>query len=182
MSKLDIIIAPDPILRTTAEPISEVNSSIQALMEDMLKAMYDAQGIGLAANQVGLAKRVMVMDVADEADEKESPNPLMMANPELIWTSEEDSSYEEGCLSLPGQIAEVVRPAEVKLKYLDQNNTLQEIQAGGLLATCIQHELDHLNGILFVDHISRLKRDMIMRKVKKIKATRESEKGNFKSL
>ena len=166
MALLPIITAPDPRLKKTAAPVDAVDAEVGRLMDDMLETMYDAPGIGLAAPQVGVLKRVIVVDVAEKDAE---PQPLLMANPELTWVSDEDTSYEEGCLSLPEHYAEVVRPAAIKLRYLDRQNEVRELEADGLLATCIQHEIDHLDGILFVDHISALKRNMILRKLLKAK-------------
>jgi peptide deformylase len=166
MAKLDIIIAPDPRLKVKCKPVAKVDASIRKLMDDMLDTMYAAPGIGLAAPQVGVAKRVIVVDIAREG---EPPQPYRMANPELVWVSEEDAVYSEGCLSLPEHYADVVRPAAIRVRYLDHENEVREIEASGLLATCIQHEMDHLDGILFVDHISALKRNMILRKLLKAK-------------
>lgn len=164
MAILPILVAPHPVLKTKCKPVDEVTPELAKLMDDMLETMYDAPGIGLAAPQVGVSKRVLVIDVARQ---DEDPQPLKMANPEIIWESEELGVYEEGCLSFPEQYAEVQRPARVKVRYLDQNNEAQELDADGLLATCIQHEMDHLEGIVFVDHLSTLKRNMILRKMKK---------------
>lgn len=164
MAILPILVAPHPVLKTKCKPVEAVTPELATLMGDMLETMYDAPGIGLAAPQVGVSKRILVIDVA-RVDEE--PQPLKMANPEVIWESEELGVYEEGCLSFPEQYAEVQRPARVKLRYLDENNKKQEIEADGLLATCVQHEIDHLDGIVFVDHLSTLKRNMIMRKLKK---------------
>ena len=133
--------------------------------------MYAAPGIGLAAPQIGVMKRVVVMDVSDD---KEKPQPLKLVNPEIIWESEDTSVYQEGCLSIPEQYADVERPAEVGLRYLDENGKEHEIEADGLLATCIQHELDHLDGILFTDYLSALKRNMILKKVQKLQKTKKS--------
>jgi peptide deformylase len=166
MSLLKIITAPDPRLARTAEPVPEVDAAVRKLMDDMLATMYAAPGIGLAAPQVGVNKRVLVLDIARDP---KKPEPLRVANPELVWASDEKETYEEGCLSLPDQFADVVRPASVRVRYLDENNTQQEIAATGLLATCLQHEMDHLTGVLFVDHISTLKRGMILRRLKKLK-------------
>jgi len=166
MAKLPIIIAPDPRLKKKAKPVERVDASVRQLMADMLETMYAAPGIGLAAPQVGDLRRVIVVDIATEDEE---PQPLRMANPELVQVSDEDSSYNEGCLSLPEHYADVVRPASIRVRYLDENNELRELDADGLLATCIQHEMDHLDGILFVDHISALKRNMILRKLLKAK-------------
>jgi peptide deformylase len=173
MTILQIVIAPDPILKKKSEPVNEVNDAIRQLMDDMVETMYEQEGIGLAAIQVGIAKRVLVMDVSGgsrryEGSEGES-EIIFMANPEIIEKSEEQNTYEEGCLSLPGQYADVVRPKMVKVKYLDYDGNEQIMEADELLATCVQHEIDHLNGIVFIDHISNVKRDIIMRKLKKQK-------------
>ncbi|WP_455372029.1 peptide deformylase [Limibacillus halophilus] len=166
MAKLPILTAPDPQLKKKSQPVEKVDAEIRKLMDDMLETMYEAPGIGLAAPQVGVLKRVIVVDVAKEEEE---PQPHRMANPELVWVSDEDNSYQEGCLSLPEHYADVVRPAAIRVRYLDQENEIREMEAEGLLATCIQHEIDHLDGVLFVDHISALKRNMILRKLLKAK-------------
>jgi len=166
MAKLDIIIAPDPRLKVKCRPVAKVDAKVARLMDDMLETMYAAPGIGLAAPQVGVAQRVIVLDVARE-DEK--PASLRMANPELVWVSDEDATYNEGCLSLPEHYADVVRPKAIRVRYLDHQNEIRELEAEGLLATCIQHEMDHLDGILFVDHITALKRNIILRKLLKAK-------------
>ena len=166
MAKLDIIIAPDPRLKVKCKPVAKVDAKVARLMDDMLETMYAAPGIGLAAPQVGVAQRVIVLDVARE-DEK--PASLRMANPELVWVSDEDATYNEGCLSLPEHYADVVRPKAIRVRYLDHQNEIRELEAEGLLATCIQHEMDHLDGILFVDHITALKRNIILRKLLKAK-------------
>jgi peptide deformylase len=168
MAKLDIIIAPDPRLKLKCKPVTKVDAKVARLMDDMLQTMYAAPGIGLAAPQVGQALRIIVLDVARE-DEK--PAPIKMANPELIWVSDEDVTYNEGCLSLPEHYADVVRPKAIRVRYLDHENEIRELEAEGLLATCIQHEMDHLDGILFVDHITALKRNIILRKLLKAKKT-----------
>jgi peptide deformylase len=168
MAKLDIIIAPDPRLKLKCKPVAKVDAKVARLMDDMLETMYAAPGIGLAAPQVGVTQRIIVLDVARE-DEK--PAPLKMANPELIWVSDEDVTYNEGCLSLPEHYADVVRPKAIRVRYLDHQNEIRELQAEGLLATCIQHEMDHLDGVLFVDHITALKRNIILRKLLKAKKT-----------
>ncbi|WP_259781492.1 peptide deformylase [Aestuariispira ectoiniformans] len=165
MAVLPILVAPNPVLKKKAEPVEKVDAEIVQLMNDMLDTMYDAPGIGLAAPQVGVSKRILVMDVSRDDEEAK---PLRMANPEVIWESEELMTYEEGCLSFPEQYAEVDRPAQVKVRFLDENNETREIEADGLLATCVQHEIDHLDGVVFVDHISTVKRGMIMRKLKKL--------------
>lgn len=166
MAKLDIIIAPDPRLKVKCKPVAKVDAKVARLMDDMLETMYAAPGIGLAAPQVGAPLRVIVLDVARE-DEK--PAPLKMANPELVWVSDEDNTYNEGCLSLPEHYADVVRPKAIRVRYIDHQNEIRELEADGLLATCIQHEMDHLDGILFVDHITALKRNIILRKLLKAK-------------
>ena len=166
MSKRKIVIEPDPILRKKSEPLEEVNNDLRKLMDEMLETMYEAPGIGLAAVQVGILKRLIVIDVSKD---KEKKDPLFLINPEITFKSNKTSTYEEGCLSLPGHFAEVERPAECHLNFVDYNGNKKDIKANGLLATCIQHEIDHLDGILFIDHISKLKRDMIIKKLKKSK-------------
>lgn len=164
MSLLTIIEAPDPRLKTISEPVEIVDEGMRRLMDDMLETMYAAPGIGLAAIQVGVPKRVIVMDIArDDAP----PEPRHFVNPELEWTSDELATYSEGCLSVPEQYAEVERPAQCRVRYLDYNGKPQLLEADGLLATCIQHEMDHLDGILFIDYLSSLKRSMILRKLTK---------------
>ena len=166
MARLPIIVAPDPFLKQIAKPVDLVDDNIRTLMHDMVETMYAANGIGLAAPQVGVSKRVIVLDVAAK---EAPPEPIRMANPEIIDVSDQDKTYEEGCLSLPEQYAEVVRPEQVTIRYLDETNTVQEVKADGLFGTCVQHEIDHLDGILFVDHISSLKRSMILRRLRKSK-------------
>jgi peptide deformylase len=166
MAFLPVLIAPDPRLKLKAKPVAEVDDSIRRLMDDMLATMYVAPGIGLAAPQVGEALRIIVLDVARDEEEKQ---PMMMANPEILWRSDELATYNEGCLSLPEHYADVTRPAEIHLRYLDRENEIRELKAEGLLATVIQHEMDHLQGVLFVDHISALKRNIILRKLAKTK-------------
>ncbi len=174
MSLRPIIILPDRRLRRKSEPVARIDNETLALMDDMLQTMYDAPGIGLAAIQIGVPKRVLVVDVAHREDETAKPDPICVINPEILWASEEQSSYEEGCLSIPEIREEVVRPAKIKFGYLDRQGKRQEMDAEGLLATCVQHEIDHLNGVLFIDHISRLKRDRILKKFSK-SAKRVSE-------
>jgi len=164
MALREILVAPDPILKAKAKPVVEVDESLRRMMDDMLETMYAAPGIGLAAPQIGISLRVIVMDAAQEG---EARAPLFMANPELVWVSDEDACYEEGCLSVPEHYADVVRPAEIRVRYLDRDGKSQELQTGGLLATVIQHEMDHLDGVLFIDHLSSLKRNMILRKLLK---------------
>ncbi len=164
MALREILVAPDPVLKAKAKPVDGVDDELRQLMDDMLDTMYDAPGIGLAAPQVGVSKRVVVVDIAHEDEPKA---PLYMVNPELVWVSDEDATYEEGCLSVPEHYADVVRPAEIRVRYLDRDGKSQELQTGGLLATVVQHEMDHLDGVLFIDHLSSLKRNMILRKLLK---------------
>ena len=166
MALLSIITAPDKRLKVKSTPVERVNDDMRKLMDDMLETMYAAPGIGLAAPQIGVTKRIIVLDLS-RGDEE--PNPFTMANPEVIWTSDETASYEEGCLSLPEYYADVVRPVAARIRYLDRDNQVQELEAEGVLGTCVQHEIDHLNGLLFVDHISTIKRSMILRKLAKAK-------------
>ncbi len=161
-----ILLEPDPILRKKCQPIENVDDELRKLMKDMLETMYKAPGIGLAAIQVGILKRVVVVDISKNDQEK---HPLFFVNPEITYRSKETSIYEEGCLSLPGQFAEIERPAECHLKYIDFNGKEKELKADGLLSTCIQHEVDHLNGVLFIDYLSKLKKDMIIKKLIKHK-------------
>jgi len=169
MALLPIITAPDPRLKIKALPVAAVDDKVRRLMDDMLATMRQAIGVGLAAPQVGVAKRVIVLDVAREG---EQPQPMMLANPEILWRSPELTTGSEGCLSLPEHYADVTRPEKIRLRYLDYENELREIEASGLLATCVQHEIDHLDGVLFVDHISMVKRGMILRKLAKSKRNR----------
>ena len=164
----DIITIPDAVLKETATAVDSVDDTIQKQMDKMLATMYDAPGIGLAANQVNLLNRVLVMDLS-RRNEDEEPNPICMANPEIIWESEEMSVMEEGCLSIPQQYAEIERPKTVRVKYLDYHGKEAELEASDLLSHCVQHEIDHLNGVLFIDYLSSLKRNMIVRKVEKAK-------------
>ena len=167
MARLPIIHVPDDVLRKTAQPVTTVTSEIRQLLDDMAETMYDAPGIGLAANQIGSLERLIVMDCGDD----DAPELWQMINPEIIWESEEQSKLEEGCLSIPGHNAEVTRPASVRARYMDIEGNICEMEADGLLAACIQHEIDHLNGVLFIDHLSRLKRSMIWKKVLKAAQT-----------
>jgi peptide deformylase len=166
MALLPILVAPDPRLKAKAKRVAAVDGEVRRLMDDMLETMYQAPGIGLAAPQVGSLLRVIVVDCAREGEPKQ---PYKIANPEILWQSEELATYNEGCLSLPEHYADVTRPAEIRLRYLDEENQARELHAKGLLATCIQHEMDHLEGVLFVDHISPLKRNIILRKLAKAK-------------
>ncbi len=164
MTLRPILVAPDPILKAKATPVAAVDDELRKLADDMLETMYDAPGIGLAAPQIGVSKRVIVFDISHD-DEPRAPH--FMANPELVWVSDEDATYEEGCLSVPEHYADVVRPAKIRVKFLDREGKSGELEAEGLLATVIQHEMDHLDGILFIDHLSNLKRNMILRKLLK---------------
>ncbi len=166
MALLPILTAPDPRLKKISAPVKQVDESVRKLMEDMLETMHQAPGIGLAAPQVGVLKRVIVLDLAREG---EGPQPLRLANPEVVWVSDEDATYNEGCLSVPEHYADVVRPAACRVRYLDHHNKKREIEAEGLLATCLQHEIDHLDGVLFIDHLTALKRNIILRKLLKAK-------------
>jgi len=166
MAILPIITAPDPRLKLIAKPVDKVDDYLRRFIDDMFETMYDAEGIGLAATQVGDLRRVLVLDI----DQKNgSRNPIAFVNPEIIWTSEEMNTYAEGCLSFPDHYADVERPKLIKVKFLNYDGNQQEIEADELLATCLQHEIDHLNGKVFVDYISPVKRDIIIRKLKKEK-------------
>ena len=166
-----ILTAPDPRLKKKSKPVDSVDAEVRQLMDDMLETMYDAPGIGLAAPQIGELRRVIVLDI-DREDLK--TGQILMANPEIIEASDEDLTYEEGCLSVPEHYSDVVRPAKVTVRYLDRDGKQQDMTCEGLLATCVQHEIDHLDGILFIDHISSLKRSMILRKL--LKARKEQER------
>lgn len=169
MALLPIITAPDPRLKIKARSVAAIDAKVRRLMDDMLETMYRSIGIGLAAPQVGQASRVIVVDVAREG---EKPQPLKLANPEILWRSPELATFSEGCLSLPEHYADVTRPAEIRLRFLDEQNEIREMHAKGLLATCLQHEIEHLDGVLFVDHLSVVKRGMILRKLAKAKRSR----------
>ncbi|WP_343525561.1 peptide deformylase [Sphingomonas sp.] len=171
MAILPIVEVPDPRLRLVSKPVETVDDSIRQLVAEMIETMYDAHGIGLAAIQVGVDKRILVIDLQEEEDEEGKPirNPHAYINPEILSVSDELSTYNEGCLSIPEQYAEVKRPARCRVKWLDEKGEAHEAELDGLLATCMQHEIDHLNGVLFIDHVSRLKRDMLMRKLSKIR-------------
>ncbi len=164
MAKKQILTIPDPLLRKVSEPVTSVNTEVKNLLDDMLETMYAAPGIGLAAVQVGVLKRIIVIDLSKDGEKKD---PLFIINPQITYKSDELISYEEGCLSIPNQFAEVKRPSSCKVNYLDYDGKKREINADGLLATCIQHEVDHLNGVLFIDHLSKLKKDLILKKTKK---------------
>ncbi len=164
MAIRDIIKLPDKRLRLVSEPVKHVDAGVRKLIDDMFETMYKAPGIGLAAIQIGIAKRVVTMDLSKKEDNHE---PLVFINPEIVWKSDETAKYEEGCLSIPDYYEEVERPKEVKVKYLDRDGSPAEIEAKGLLATCLQHEIDHINGVLFIDHLSKLKRDRVIKKFAK---------------
>ena len=171
MSIKPLILLPDPVLRRQSDPIERVDDAVLALADDMLETMYDAPGIGLAAVQVGIPRRLLVVDCSRE-DEDQAP--MVFINPQVVASSDERSTYEEGCLSIPDYYAEVERPMQVTVDYVDRLGKQQQIEADGLLATCLQHEIDHLNGILFSDHISKLKRDMVIKKFTKLAKGRSS--------
>ncbi|KQW31900.1 peptide deformylase [Rhizobium sp. Root274] len=159
-----LIILPDPLLRQVSQPVERVDSELNQLVDDMLETMYEAPGIGLAAIQVGVPRRLLVIDLAKEGEE---PAPLVFINPKIIRSSDERSTYEEGCLSIPDYYAEVERPATITVTSLDRTGKEVTTEADGLLATCLQHEIDHLDGVLFIDHISRLKREMVIKRFTK---------------
>ena len=171
MAILSIVEVPDPRLRLVSKPVETVDDSVRQLISDMIETMYDAHGIGLAAIQVGVDQRILVIDLQEEEDEEGKPvkNPKAYINPEILSVSEELSTYNEGCLSIPEQYAEVTRPARCRVKWLDTDGQAHEAEYDGLMATCMQHEIDHLNGVLFIDHISRLKRGMLMKKLDKMR-------------
>jgi peptide deformylase len=171
MAVRDILIIPDKRLRLESEPVKAVDKPLRALIDDMFETMYAAPGIGLAAIQIGVPKRVVTLDLAKKDEPKA---PQVFINPEIVWASEEKGAYEEGCLSIPEYYEEVERPKAVKVKFLDLDLKPQEIEVEGLLATCLQHEIDHINGVLFIDHISKLKRTMVMKKFKKAAKKTES--------
>ncbi len=164
MSHLEVLVVPDARLRQACAPVTLFDAALRQLADDMLETMYKSEGVGLAAPQVGRFDRLIVLDIAREG---ETPQPLCMVNPEIVTSSAELSTYHEGCLSLPGQYADVVRPAKNVIKYQTTSGDMRELEADGLLSTCILHEMDHLNGVLFVDHLSRIKRDMLLRRLAK---------------
>ena len=166
MSIRNIVIEPDPILRQKSQPVEKIDKNLKKFLDEMLETMYAAPGIGLAAVQVGILRRIIVIDVSKN-DEK--PNPLFLINPEITFKSINMKTHEEGCLSIPGYFAEIERPAECHIKYIDYNGNRKLLKADGLLSTCVQHEIDHLNGVLFIDYLSKLKKDMIVKKLKKQK-------------
>ncbi|MBI5111946.1 peptide deformylase [Rhodoplanes serenus] len=172
MALRDILLLPDKRLRLVSEPVTAVDDEIRTLVADMFETMYDAPGIGLAAIQVGVAKRVVTMDISRKDEEK---RPRVFINPEIVWSSDETNVYEEGCLSIPEVHEDVERPERVRVRWTDLDGQAHEEMADGLFATCIQHEIDHLNGVLFIDHISRLKRHFITKKFTKLAARRAAE-------
>jgi peptide deformylase len=174
MAVREIIKLPDKRLRLVSEPVKQIDAAIRKLVDDMFETMYKAPGIGLAAIQVGIAKRVITLDLSKKEDDHE---PQVFINPEITWRSEEHAKFEEGCLSIPDYYEEVERPAEVKVRYLDVSGKKHEIDAKGLLATCLQHEIDHTNGVLFIDHLSKLKRDRVIKKFAKAAKSGASRKA-----
>lgn len=172
MAVLPIVTVPDPLLKKISKPVDKVDDKLRAFMDDMLETMYAAPGIGLAAVQVGKLYRILVIDLSPEDEE---PHPRYFVNPEIIWTSEELNIYNEGCLSIPEQYADIERPTECKVRYLDYNGKEHEDHLDGLLATCIQHEMDHLDGVVFIDYLSKIKRGIYVRKVKKLVKEKEAE-------
>ena len=175
MAILPIVEVPDSVLRQTCAPVEEITEEVRGIVADMFDTMYDAHGIGLAAIQVGILRRIVVIDLQDRQSEEEEPapeaarDPRAFINPEIVEVSEELSTYNEGCLSIPEQYAEVTRPARCRVTWLDTEGARQEAEFDGLMATCMQHEIDHLNGVLFIDHISRLKRGMLLKKLDKLR-------------
>ncbi|WP_034987217.1 peptide deformylase [Bartonella florencae] len=161
-----LVTLPDPILREVSKPIEHIDAALQRLADDMLETMYDAHGIGLAAIQIGIPLRMLVMDVSGNSED-EQKKPLVIINPEILWLSEERNIHKEGCLSIPDYFAEVERPKRLRVRYQNRERQQTEIEADDLLSTCLQHEIDHLDGRLFIDYISKIKRDMVIRKFKK---------------
>ena len=170
MAIKEILTEPNKTLRQVSKPVEKVTKHEQQLMDDMLDTMYNANGIGLAAIQIGVPKRIIVMDIAKKDEKK---NPMYFVNPEITWKSDLKSTYEEGCLSIPNQFAKIERPEKCNVKFLDYDGNHKEIKAEGLLSTCIQHEIDHLNGVLFIDYLSKLKKDIIIKKISKDKKETE---------
>ncbi len=165
MALLKVLRVPDPRLKLKAHPVEKVDAEVQRIMDDMLETMYHDKGCGLAATQVGIQKRIIVIDFEDER----TPEPLLMANPEIVWYSEQREAFTEGCLSVPNQWPSIVRASSVNFQYLDRQNKQQELTVNGILGACIQHEIDHLNGVLFIDHLSSLKRNLLLRRAIKIR-------------
>jgi peptide deformylase len=173
VSKIGIRIIPDPVLREKARAVASVDARVAAFLHDMVESMYAGNGIGLAANQVGSLERLITVDLSEE---RNGTKALMMANPEIVWSDPEETfTYNEGCLSIPGQYADVTRPKRIRLQYLDVAGKKQELEADDLLSQCIQHEIDHLNGVLFIDYLSALKRKMITRRVEKAQRAKEED-------
>jgi peptide deformylase len=166
-----IITAPDPRLKAVSQDVAKVDADIRALVDDMIESMYAADGIGLAAIQIGVPKRILVMDI-DQKDGKK--NPQAFINPKILWASEELATFEEGCLSVPEIWEDVARPAKIRAEYLDRDGKRHELESDGLFATCLQHEMDHLNGVLFIDHLSKLKRSMALKKLQKAKRLKDT--------
>ena len=167
MTKLEIITLPDRKLRTKSVAVERIDDDLRRFLDDMLETMYEAPGIGLAAIQVGIGRRIAVVDVAKREDEDAPPNPIFLINPQILSSSDERSIHEEGCLSIPEYYADVERPASVRVGFLDRNGKPQELEANGILATCLQHEIDHMDGVLFIDYLSKQKRDIVIKKFKK---------------
>jgi peptide deformylase len=174
MALREILVLPDKRLRVVSKPVKSITAEVKRLVEDMFETMYDAPGIGLAAIQVGEPRRIVTMDLAKR---DESQTPQVFINPEIVWASDETAVYEEGCLSIPEYYEQVQRPAQVKVKYLDLDGKPRQVEAHGLLATCLQHEIDHLNGVLFIDHLSKLKRDRVIKKFSKAAKVKREESG-----
>lgn len=168
MAILKVLKAPDPQLKIVAKPVTIITDDIRKILDDMLETMYIEDGMGLAATQVGIHKRLVVIDINAGAENLD-PAPQKLINPEILWVSEETSTCKEACLSVPEQRAEVTRPARIKVKYLDENGQSHEVEADSIFATCLQHEIDHLNGILYIDHLSRLKYEIILKKLARLK-------------
>jgi peptide deformylase len=172
MAVRPLVLLPDPRLRQKCAPVETVTEEVRRLAQDMLETMYDAPGIGLAANQIGVPQRLVVIDVARKDEERQ---PVVLVNPEIVWRSEETATYEEGCLSIPDYYEEVERPARVKFRYSTLDGKTIEQEAEGILATCVQHEIDHLDGVLFIDHLSRLKRQLVTKKFAKAAKREQAE-------
>ena len=177
MAIRSIIEVPDPLLRQKSKPVEKVDDEVRALIADMFETMYDAPGIGLAAIQVGVPKRILVIDLQEPKEEGGDPvrDPRVFINPEIVQSSDQEVPYTEGCLSVPDQYAEVDRPDRIRARWLDEQGKAHEEEIEGLLATCLQHEMDHLEGVLFIDHLSRLKREMILKKIAKQRKEREKQ-------
>lgn len=176
MARLTVLTVPDPRLKLKAAPVPTVDASIRQLMDNMLETMHAEDGIGLAATQVGIQKRVVVMEIPD-VDEKKPGMVYKMANPEIVWVSNNICSYNEGCLSVPGQRAQIERPDRVKIRFLDENNNQQELDADDILARCVQHEIDHLDGKLYVDYLTPLKKQLLIKKAQRVAAPESVTQG-----